>query len=120
MRLSDIVEAQPVPVAPTAARRARLSSARPAALRARSARPAHPRPHPRGLRRADLAPSRRGRGCGPALLGYVDRAARDRGLAAVRLRVFTENPAWAWYARLGYRVVAAEAHSAILENRLLA
>jgi hypothetical protein len=50
-------------------------------------------------------------------MGYVARAARERGLAAARFRVFAENPASARYARIRCRIVAVEAHSATVEQR---
>ena len=68
------------------------------------------------LQTIQLVPARRGCGYDTALMGYVEQVARGRGFAAVRLRVFDENPACAWYQRRGYRVVAAEPHSAIMER----
>ena len=51
-----------------------------------------------------VAPEARGRGLGEALVAAVERAARRRGCARMRLEVRMDNPAaQRLYERLGYR-----------------
>lgn len=51
-------------------------------------------------------PTQRGRGIGTALLGALDREARDRGIKRLSLSVERDNPAAGLYERLGFRRLA--------------
>ena len=66
-----------------------------------------------------LAPDRRRRGFGTALLRHVEDMARAQGRSRVRLRVYKANPAEAWYRRHGYRVAFDEHYSLIMEKVVL-
>ena len=68
------------------------------------------------LHTIQLVPEQRRQGVGTALLRHIEALAQTRGLRAVRLRVFKENPALGWYQRNGYRVVVDEPHSLIMEK----
>jgi GNAT superfamily N-acetyltransferase len=67
------------------------------------------------------APDERGTGVGRALLDFVERGARERGLRAMQLELFVPR-GWshpskeflkAWYGRRGYRIVrTVELHHA--------
>jgi ribosomal protein S18 acetylase RimI-like enzyme len=63
-----------------------------------------------------LAPDRRRRGYGAALLRHIEGMARALGRSRVRLRVYTANPAQAWYRRHGYQVARDEQYSLIMEK----
>jgi ribosomal protein S18 acetylase RimI-like enzyme len=52
---------------------------------------------------AAVLPGHRGRGIGTALLGALEREARDRGIDRLSLSVERDNPAVALYERLGFR-----------------
>lgn len=63
-----------------------------------------------------LVASARGRGVGTALLAHVAELARRGGFRLLRLRVLHGNErALGLYLRLGYVVVADEAHARVLE-----
>ena len=55
-----------------------------------------------------VAPEARGQNVGRALLSAVGQDAVDRGCNAVRLKCPADLPANAFYARAGFRLVAAE------------
>jgi GNAT superfamily N-acetyltransferase len=57
---------------------------------------------------AAVLPDHRGRGIGTALLGALEREARDRGIDRLSLSVERDNPAVALYERLGFRPLRCE------------
>ena len=52
---------------------------------------------------AAVLPTHRRRGTGTALLGELERQARDQGIKRLSLSVERDNPATALYERLGFR-----------------
>jgi ribosomal protein S18 acetylase RimI-like enzyme len=75
-----------------------------------------PEPNALYLQTILLVPDRRRRGYGTALLRHIEAVARAQGRSRVRLRVYTANPAEAWYRRHGYRVARDEQYSLIMEK----
>lgn len=59
---------------------------------------------------AAVLPGHRGRGIGTALLGALEREARDQGIHRLSLSVERDNPAAALYERLGFRPLEGEAN----------
>lgn len=63
-----------------------------------------------------VLPAYQNRGLGTWALGQVEAIARERGLAAVRLRCFHTNPAYRLYRRCGFAVVESGEHADWLEK----
>ncbi len=66
------------------------------------------------IRRLFLVSSRWGRGIGAHLM----RRFETLGPKTLRLEVWENNPAVAFYAHLGYRTVAAKGHKLVMEKTL--
>lgn len=66
------------------------------------------------IRRLFLVSSHRGRGIG----GHLMRRFETLGPKTLRLEVWENNPAVAFYAHLGYRTVAAKGHKLVMEKTL--
>lgn len=63
-----------------------------------------------------LVASERGRGLGTQIMAHIAQLAADAGVGAVRLRVLRSNAAARrFYDRLGYRAIADDETSSILE-----
>jgi ribosomal protein S18 acetylase RimI-like enzyme/2'-5' RNA ligase len=62
-----------------------------------------------------LDPAVQGQGLGSWLLGHMERLAEGR---PVRLHVWENNPAVAFYRRHGYQVVLTEGHKHLMEKRI--
>lgn len=65
-----------------------------------------------------VPPEYQNRGIGTDALAAVERMARSRGLRAVRLRCFHDNPARRLYLRIGYAVTGTEAGADWMEKRV--
>jgi ribosomal protein S18 acetylase RimI-like enzyme/2'-5' RNA ligase len=61
-----------------------------------------------------LVPAAQGQGWGKWLLGYMEGRADGR---PVRLHVWENNPAVAFYQKYGYRIVETEGHKHLMEKR---
>jgi len=56
------------------------------------------------VRDLQVLPAHRRRGLGAWVVGRVESMARARGIGALRLRVYEENPARHLYTRLGFKI----------------
>jgi GNAT superfamily N-acetyltransferase len=65
-----------------------------------------------------VASGSQGRGAGTFALAFVETLARERGLARIRLRAFTGNPAVRLYQRAGFRTIADEPGKQLFERAL--
>lgn len=62
----------------------------------------------RVVHRLCVSPARQGSGLGSALIRHIEAELRKQGVGAIRLDVFTQNPAaQALYVRAGYRPVGS-------------
>ena len=60
------------------------------------------------IRDLQVLPSHHGQAIGTWAINQAKTQATDRGIAALRLRVFPDNPAQRLYSRLGFQVVATD------------
>lgn len=67
----------------------------------------------------DVLPKARGMGVATKLINLYETAAKKRGLAEIKLEVYTENPAQLLYFKLGYRVTAFRRHYYKLHHHAL-
>ncbi len=75
------------------------------------------------IHRLCVAPARQGTGLGSAVIRRIEAELREQGVGAIRLDVFTQNPAaQALYVRAGYRPVGfadwRKGRFLLLEKRL--
>lgn len=72
------------------------------------------------LRTIQVLGTDREHGVGAWAMRQVESMAIDQRVSAIRLRVFLDNPARRWYARLGFQPISSDDDSALLEKPVIA